>query len=154
MYTVKGVKGFRGREGHGFECSLYSDGRKIGTVTDTANGGEINFYLNKSEKEMLDAYCEALPLEPCTEEFMKKDYPDGYPVSADTLLCRLVDMFETHKRNKRICKTKTMVKVVKDGKDVYYTYPAKFSIQLKNAIKKRDYSDTDIVFMNEVYSIK
>jgi len=152
MYTVKGVKSFRGREGHGFECSLYKDGKKIGTVTDHANGGEVDFYLNDGEKEHLDAHCASLPLEPCVHEFMKKDYPDGYPVSCDALLCRLVDEFETHKRNKRVCKTKTMVKVVEKGKDTFYTYPAKFSIALRDAIKDRDYPNTDVIFMNEVYS--
>ena len=30
IYTVKNVKNFQGREGDGFECSLYKDGKRIG----------------------------------------------------------------------------------------------------------------------------
>ena len=154
MYAVKNVKTFMGREGHGYECSLYKDGKKIGTVTDTANGGEVDFYLNDGEKKNLDVYCAALPLEPCTYDFMRADYPDGVPVSCDALVGRLIDEFDTHKRNKKVCKTKTMVKVVKNGKDVFYTYNAPFSIKLRDFIKKRDYPTTDVVWMNEVYSSK
>ena len=48
-YTVKNVKSFQGLEGQGFECSLYKDGKKIGTCTDTASGGEIDYYIDEEE---------------------------------------------------------------------------------------------------------
>ena len=46
-YTLKSVKNFMGREGYGFSANLYHNGKRIGEVTDTANGsGEIDIYLD------------------------------------------------------------------------------------------------------------
>jgi hypothetical protein len=60
-YTVKGIKTFQGREGIGYECSLYRDHKRIGKVVNVANGGESSFYLDDREKEILDTYCKTLP---------------------------------------------------------------------------------------------
>ena len=56
-YTVKNVKSFMGREGYGYSCSLYKDGKNIGTVTDTADGGEADpqfKHLEERVKELRD----------------------------------------------------------------------------------------------------
>ena len=48
-YTLKSIKNFMGREGYGFNANLYHNGKKIGEVTDPANGsGEIDIYLDSS----------------------------------------------------------------------------------------------------------
>ena len=51
-YSVKGVKTFRGMEGTGWECSLYKDGKKIGTVLDDAHGGPLMFYIPQKEQRL------------------------------------------------------------------------------------------------------
>lgn len=43
MLQVKNVKSFVGMEGHGFNCSLYIDGKKVAFVIDEANGGEFHY---------------------------------------------------------------------------------------------------------------
>ena len=42
-YSVRNVKQFRGREGHGFNATLYRDNVKVALVMDAANGGEYRF---------------------------------------------------------------------------------------------------------------
>ena len=46
-YTLKAIKTFMGNEGKGFNANLYHNGKKIGEVTDTANGCcEIDVYID------------------------------------------------------------------------------------------------------------
>lgn len=42
-YTVKNVKTFIGNEGHGFNATLYRDGKAIAFVYDDASGGPVAF---------------------------------------------------------------------------------------------------------------
>lgn len=118
VYTVKGVKTIRGTEGEGFQCVLYRNGKNVGTVTDTADGGEIHFYLNEGEKTILDLFCMQLPRESVEgeEAWIQAIYPDGREVDADSYLGRLVDEYLNTKRLQRDCKKKTLYSL-KDDKD-------------------------------------
>ena len=53
IYTVKNVKTFTGMEGLGWECSLYKDGKRLGTVLDDAHGGMLIFHIDKAEEKIL-----------------------------------------------------------------------------------------------------
>ena len=48
-YEVKNVKTFTGREGQGFECTLYRNGKSVAKVVNTADGGEIDIYWNDTK---------------------------------------------------------------------------------------------------------
>jgi hypothetical protein len=43
VYTVKGIKSFLGREGYGFNATLYRDGKAVAFVRDDASGGPVDF---------------------------------------------------------------------------------------------------------------
>lgn len=43
MYTLTGMKTFRGQEGNGFNATLLKDGRKVCLVYDDASGGPMSF---------------------------------------------------------------------------------------------------------------
>ncbi len=43
IYTVKGLKSFIGNEGHGFNATLYRDGKAVAFVYDDASGGPVAF---------------------------------------------------------------------------------------------------------------
>jgi hypothetical protein len=149
VYSVKGVKSFQGREGMGFECSVYKDGKRLGTVTDVCNGGgqlQMNLKTREDEAE-LEAYCKTLP----QLSYMNDGKEHFFNSDPCIFIGGLVDAFETDQRNKRNCKTKTLVEVVEDGKKVVYAYKCKFSLAIKKQIKDRDYPNTDIVFINERY---
>lgn len=140
-YTIKAVKSFMGREGYGFECSLYKDGKRIGTVTDTAHGGIADFYLDDGEKEKLDAYCETIPKEPwsgfLTKEDFNKLYPDGFPTDCDALLSQMVDAFEKTKRYKRLCKTKTIY-LLKDSPESLWSIKRQYSAVVAEQLRAKE----------------
>jgi len=147
-YSVKGVKSFMGQEGLGYECTLYKDGKRIGTVTDTCDGGEmLQMYLKGDGEKALEAYCLTLP----KNTFTSDGKEHSYHIDPCIFVGRLVDKFETDKRNKKNCKTKTLVEVEENGEKVVYAYKCKFSQEIKQKIKDRDYPDTDVVFVNERY---
>lgn len=111
VYSVKNVKSFQGREGYGFECSLYRDGKKIGTVTDTANGGCYDFYLKGNEDTLLNLYClqlQAEAIEEDAEQWEKDLYPLGRFIDPETLVGRLVSEYENTQRLRRKCRTLTL----------------------------------------------
>ena len=159
VYTVKGVKSFMGREGYGFECSLYKDGKRLGTVTDTCDGGGmLQMFLKDGEEDALYKYCKTIPAEtsefPATPPPREGEYKGEYKsITIDIDPCifvgRMVDAFEKDKRDKKDCKTKTLVEVEENGEKVVYAYKCKFSPTIKQKIKDRDYPDKDIVFINE-----
>lgn len=43
VYSVKGVKTYRGMEGEGFNASLYRNGKRVALVIDDATGGPLMF---------------------------------------------------------------------------------------------------------------
>lgn len=95
-YTVKNVKTFQGMEGMGFSCSLYKATKKIATVTDSAWGGEYEYYWDDPTQEaILTAYLQTLPQ--ASEEL--------YDLWAmDTFLGSLVDEYENAKRLRAMCR--------------------------------------------------
>jgi len=44
MYQVKAVKTFHGHDGHGYECKLYRDGKRVALVVEDGWGGGLQFH--------------------------------------------------------------------------------------------------------------
>jgi len=153
-YTVKNLKSFQVREGYGFECSLYKDGKRIGTVTDTAHGGMIDFYLDKGEEKILDDYCDALPKEQwgnddCIPKAQfDKFYPKGRAIDKDLFVANLVDKFEKNKQFKRWCKKQTVYRIDGDKKGSYRTMPILYDSRVKASLENK-YKDKGLVIINE-----
>lgn len=159
-YTVRGIKSFQGREGYGYECSLYRDGKRIGKVVDTAHGGMVDFYLDKGEKEKLDTYCDAIPKKKwdtddhiLSEEDFNKFYPDGFPTDCDSFLATMVDAFEYEKkeaqRYKRLCKTKT-VYLLKDSPESLWSIKSQYSEAVAERLRAK-HGDNLKEIVNERY---
>lgn len=53
-YTVKGVKSFIGNEGHGFNATLYRDGKAVAFVYDDASGGPVAFEWKDTAAGLVD----------------------------------------------------------------------------------------------------
>jgi hypothetical protein len=66
-YSVKNVKNFMGREGYGFNCTLYRNGKKVGTCIDDASGGGMypvdwdRKVDRKEEQRLLNEHIKSLP---------------------------------------------------------------------------------------------
>ena len=150
-YSVKNVKSFMGREGYGFECSLYRDGKKIGTVTDTANGGMTDFYLDsKEEEDRLDAYCATLPARvseiPAEPPMRNQPYTGKMEtitieMSRDIFIAGLVDEYETNKKLKRYCKTQTLYRLHSDKDDSHWVIGIKYTEKVKQQLQDKHGSD-------------
>lgn len=61
-YTVKNLKTFLGREGSGYNATLYRDGKKIAFVADMADGAATRFdWVDRAEEKLLADYVATLP---------------------------------------------------------------------------------------------
>jgi len=142
MYTVKNVKSFQGREGYGFECSLYRDGKRIGTVTETASGGMVDFYLDKGEEKILDDFCKTLPK--WGSEFGDREYD----TDKDIFITNLVNKWEEQKRLKKLCKNKTAFTIDCMKKGECYTINTPYNSITKANLEK-EYKGKGLVILNE-----
>jgi hypothetical protein len=114
--SVKGVKGFIGMEGRGFNATLYLNGKKVAFVIDSAQGGNIDYQWEGKTRDERDAneslvkkFIDSLPstaLDADAPEWKKSMYPDGMvKPDLDVVVCKLVDDVENEARLKRLKKT-------------------------------------------------
>ncbi len=146
VYSVKGVKSFQGREGLGFECSLYKDGKRLGTVTDVANGGgqlQMNLKTREQETELED-YCKTLPQLSYMNDGKEKFF-DSDPC---IFVGGLVDKWETNKTHKRWCKKATVFRIDGDKEGQYRSISTKFDARVKAHLDKK-YPDKGLYILNE-----
>ena len=47
---MRGIKSLMGREGQGYQASLIYEGKKVATISDTADGGPIDIYWEIDKK--------------------------------------------------------------------------------------------------------
>ena len=134
-YSVKGVKTFRGMEGTGWECSLYKDGKKIGTVLDDAHGGPLMFYIPQNEHKILDDHCKTLPKQPWGFEAEGLD-PEGCSVDADIFIGNIVADFIENRDFKRRCKTHTIF-TLKDEPKEFWSMKALFTPAVEAHLVKK-----------------
>jgi len=165
-YTVKNVKTFRGMEGTGYECMLYRDGKCVATVTDTADGGDVNIYWKDARKPRIEVACTNYKDEPwtrkCTPEeaiFVahletlpkEKGYGMELKVSDGMFIERLVSAFEEEKQVRRWCKSKTVFKLKGDAEGSYRTVKAPYGPKVKAFIMDQ-YGDKVVEILNERFA--
>jgi hypothetical protein len=125
-YTVKGVKNFIGREGHGFNATLYRDGKKIAFVSDMADGGCLRFdWEDRSEAAPFEAYAATQP--PLQTHGMV------IPCDGDLYASRLVENLSIEKKLKAGLKKKTYF--IHDG--ACYTNKSPYTAYVGSLIKER-----------------
>lgn len=130
-YSVKNLKTWNGREGYGWQCSLYRDGKRVAEVTDHGNGGDIDFNWFDFKEPRVDGKYEhwkegirerkMTPEEKIYFEFClslpkkKNEWSDEMEnVSPDSYAAGLADDFELKKAFKRDLKSKLLF-VAEDG---------------------------------------
>ena len=149
-YTVKNVKTFQGREGNGFDCSLYCDGKKIGKAVDTADGGPFQFYLDAGHEGLLDAYCETLPFLPWGFEAKNLD-PRGMSQDKDIFVGELVETFLQNRDMKTRCRTHIVFTLKSDeNPNNIWTIKGKYSINNRDHLMHK-YGDDLKEIINERY---
>ena len=126
-YTIKGLKSFRGNEGHGFNATLYRDGKKVCFVMDSAQGGEMDFEWCDRKAPFVEITGQNYKDEPYTykgtpEEKILHDHVEGmfYPeefhgqklaMGTDGFVSKLVEDLESARWEKRQCQKKTLLPI-------------------------------------------
>ena len=57
MYQVKAVKTFHGHDGHGWECKLYRDGKRVALVVEDGWGGGLQFHWDDQTPDIARVEC-------------------------------------------------------------------------------------------------
>lgn len=176
-YSVKNIKTFMGREGHGFNANLYRGKKKIAFVIDDASGGEVDVdwtvgippknkadyptekaydkawdsYRNarKEEADLLNAHLAKLPK-------VKSSFGDGkmeLTVDSDWFVTELVARWGKEKAEKKIerdCKTKTLFRLEGDKTGQHWIVKAPFDEQVRAYLNKK-HGDKLLEIINDRY---
>jgi len=153
-YSVKNVKSFMGHEGMGFNCTLYRNGKRVGTCLDDAGGGDmypiswLSTVDRKEEQRLLDAHLKTLPK-------VKSSYGDKkmeLTIDEGWFVTELVNNWEKDKEVRKIqrqCQTKTLFRQPDMNKGAYYVSNILFSKNVGQNLRKK-YGE-DIEIFNEVF---
>ena len=149
-YSVKGVKSFTGREGYGFECSLYDGPTRVARVLNEANGASNDYFWTDTDKELTEV---EIP-HPNGKTIRKKCTPNeakflryiqtfsDEPEAEDMFVAQLVDDYENRQRLKRHCRDKTLFRKAGDENGAYRVIRSKYSPQLARQIRQ-EYNDVE-----------
>jgi thymidylate synthase len=144
-YSVKNVKSFQGMEGYGFNANLYRGKKKIASVIDSGDGGQVMVYWDdrKTEEPLLAKHLKKLPK-------ITYEYGD-FTVDESYFLSNCVTKWETEKdirRMKKQCQKKTLFRhsLHQDGE--YGTVQAVFTNDVKKWLENK-YEKVEI--FNEVF---
>jgi len=163
MYTVKNVKTFRGREGHGFNATLCRDGKQIALVMDDASGGEADFEWNDRTAERVDIHItdhmdHAFTYQGTPEEKLFVELANSQSYTFDGHTSRknaailVEDLIETA-RVRRDCKNKTVYRLTSDGEGVERVAKVKYTPEYAAQIRARYGADL-IEIVNERAEIR
>ncbi len=140
-FTLKGIKTFIGREGDGFNATLYFKGKKVAFAYDDASGGEVRIdWVDKSVQTMLD---ERLQKAGNYSDMDENDPSKKYTFKWDNqfFINDLVNHYLSIKDTKKLCKTKTVATLIENGKEGTYQwnmlYTPAVDMQLRGQYKDK-----------------
>ena len=112
-YSIKNLKMFQTDDGYAFSLSLFLNGKKIGTVQNSGNGGPNNYKLDKDSYPALVKHAKTV----CGESVEVEDL----------FIENLINDKDNETRLKRLCKTKVLVRFKGDKEGHYRTMKAVYS---------------------------
>tara|TARA_Y100000310_G_scaffold120945_1_gene119702 strand:- start:1136 stop:1810 length:675 start_codon:yes stop_codon:yes gene_type:complete len=131
-YEVKGVKSFLGREGYGFNATMYREGKKIAFVMDSADGGMYDWeWVDRKEEAILEMNVATLPEQPSGIE--GADWT--LKIDMDWFISGLVEDFENDKTFRTKCKTKTLFSLHSHQNGEYIIHSAPYTASVKTRIE-------------------
>ena len=143
-FTLRGVKTFRGMEGHGFNLTLLKDGKPLAFVMDEGCGGCCRYEWASPEAEtVLKALVEVKRAEiPADQESYGMN--DRKLFSMDILIEDMLNAYLDERNLFRSLKKKTIFET--GGKTLQISKP--FGPEVKAYLTKK--YPTDLVILNEV----
>jgi len=93
-YSIKNYKRTSGREGHGYEVTLYRLGSRIGTVVDYGDGGCADFHIESEFRSIVQTELDTIA---------RTIYPEFSSLSdlAEMAISYLVDCLQNDKDSKK-----------------------------------------------------
>ena len=144
-YTVKKVRTFMGREGHGFNAELLCDGVPVAFVINEANGGMVRFQWYK-EPAQRHADISALNDHLSGKSFTFKE--TTLEMDPDMFVSLLVDEYMTLLAMKRRCAKHTCYRLAGQGEGEYMSVPVVFCAEVAAMLRKQ-YGDKLVYIYNE-----
>lgn len=149
-YSVKNVKTFMGREGEGFNATLYRGKKKIANVYNMADGGifsydffdsppntkRVSMKVRNFQGKFLDNV--GTPEENLLQEFVNqlpKDEQYGFFPDMDTFIDDLVYDFLNDKKFDRLSKTKILFRTTDTPKGNWSVIKMPYSDKLASQLK-------------------
>lgn len=137
MYELKGLKAHQGLDGESFIVNVYTDGRRIGAVSNDGNGGPNHYDFSRAD---LTAFTEA------AREWAKENGEDPtYPEITDIWMGELLAHLEYQKTAKKNAKRGLPITVVlfenpqwlgdTSGKPAYYAEVSMVGARSEDAVK-------------------
>jgi hypothetical protein len=145
--SLKGLKTWTGREGPGYSFTLLINGRAAAVVRCEGDGGDTWFDWDRSwpeGKAIWGAILTACPLAPPDPPFPEME------MSSALLAAELADQYETLKKLKRLCKTKTVFGL-KSEPGQWSSLPLPYNQAVKHELIQHHGDDLDEIF-NERFS--
>jgi hypothetical protein len=129
--TLKGIKTFKGMDGVGLNVDIYFDGKKVAFGLDEGCGGGMYFqWLVPAKQDEVDTFITSLNI---PADVVKYDGVPDFEMEYDLeqIVNTMVDGIETEKKFRKICKTKTLLRLT-DGN--FLTYNIAFSPRVKELL--------------------
>ncbi len=148
-FTVKGLKFFRGREGHGYNMTLLKDGVKVMEVIEQGDGGEPYFdFFNGGEKIMKDLVEERRLLIPADKTSFDGSYNDREMFDLGILVEEMSIRMETEQKLRRTMKKRTVFRTPQQDDRATCSINMEWSPEAKRWVEK---NHPGSVIFNEVW---
>lgn len=129
--SLRGIKTFKGMDGIGLNVNIYFDGQKVAEGLDEGCGGGMFFqWLDHTKEAVVNAFIASLNI---PADVVKYDGVPEFEMEYDLeqIVNTMVDGIETEKKLRKICKTKTLLRLT-DGN--FLTYNIAFSPRVKELL--------------------
>ena len=150
-WTAKNIKTFQGREGRGFNATLYRVGKAVAFVMDDASGGEVRIDWKDRDVPRVEVKIigsagtthsfQGTPEEKLLYEFAITQFWPADPsiglkeplrMSVDGVVGEIVEDVLEQRRLKKLCKTKTVFRLKNDeDRNCVWQTKAQFTPKIK-----------------------
>jgi hypothetical protein len=149
--VLKNMKQMEGLDGLAWSCSVYLDGKKIGTVFDGGNGGPLSVEIDAGPLSQLVKALKAVeyPLNLDLGEGLRLDEPTTDYGYVELVLPNIADEHDTVKRIKRAASQKMLITQVGDEEGTYWPLKAPYTAQNAQLVREH-YGQKLVCIVNEL----
>lgn len=134
VYTFRGLRTWRGREGSGWQGTLYAGQVRVAFVHDDGNGGMHDWQVH--DPAALRAWEATVP---ARHAHSRQD-------DFDLAIARLADDTEAARKIARLCKSRTLFRLPDDAADTYREIRQPLTADLRAAVLRK--YGASVAFLN------